>query len=245
MERKREDKEYTEGISLKGGFLGWLENFWYHYKWHTIGVVALVTVVLVCTLQMCSKEEHDVRVVYSGSAYLTESEAASMAEIFEYVMPSDFDGDGERSAAVSNFYILTEEQIKKIESETDEDGNKQYVDKSYITSEKGSYDDYLMKGESSILILEPWLYEALLTEDRLLELSELGGEYEELSFDGYGVRLGSLPIYNKYKILQKLPEDTVICMNRKYIVGRSSKDKVYDFEKEMFKAIIGFTYEEK
>ena len=241
MERK--DKEYTEGISLKGGFLKWLENYWYHYKWQTIGVVALVTVVLVCTLQMCSKEENDVRVVYAGSAYLTESEAEGMTQIFEYVMPSDFDGDGKKSAAVSSFYILTEDQIKAIEATTDEDGNRQYVDKSYITSEKGAYDDYLLKGESSILILEPWLYEALLSEERLLPISELGEEYEELSFDGYGVRLVSLPIYKKYKILQKLPEETVICMNQQYIIGRSSKDKVYNFEKEMFKAIIGFTYE--
>ena len=114
MEMK--DKEYTEGISLKGGFWGWLENFWYHYKWHTIGVAVLLTVVIVCTAQMCSKEGNDVRIVYSGSAYLSDSEAESITQIFEHVMPSDFDGDGKKSAELSSFYILTEEQIKKIES---------------------------------------------------------------------------------------------------------------------------------
>ena len=52
----------------------WLDNFWYHYKWQTIGIVFAAFVLLVCVLQMCGKESVDVYVMYAGEDTFTDGE---------------------------------------------------------------------------------------------------------------------------------------------------------------------------
>ena len=36
-----------------------LENFWYHYKWHTITAVFVIVVGVILTLQLCTKVDFD------------------------------------------------------------------------------------------------------------------------------------------------------------------------------------------
>lgn len=243
-DQRKTEKEYTEGIKVNGGFFGWLENFWYHYKWHFIGITAALVVLFVCTLQMCSKEKNDIVIVYSGSAYLTETEVEELEGLMEVVIPADHDGDGEKNVAFKNFLIWSEDQIKDIESNTDTDGHRYNVDKSYITAQNKSYEQYLLTGESSVYLLEGWLYESLKSGDRLLTLDTLGEEYAALSEDGYGILIGDLTLYENYGVFKILPEDTVLCIMKPYVMGKSSNEKDYAFEKEMFMAIAGYNEED-
>jgi hypothetical protein len=41
-----------------------------------------------------------------------------------------------------------------------------------------------------------------------------------------------------------MPGDTVICILEPYVVGKSSKDKYYDWEKQMFEAIVEYEKED-
>ena len=36
-----------------------LQNFIYHYKWHTVVALFLVVTIIICSLQFCTKEEYD------------------------------------------------------------------------------------------------------------------------------------------------------------------------------------------
>ena len=54
------DKTYTDGIQVESKFLKWFENYWYHYKWITIGVAILVAVILVCSIQAATKKREDI-----------------------------------------------------------------------------------------------------------------------------------------------------------------------------------------
>ena len=42
---ERDDMTVGDG-SVKSGFTAWLDNFWYHYKWHTIAIAFVIAVVV-------------------------------------------------------------------------------------------------------------------------------------------------------------------------------------------------------
>ena len=107
------------------------------------------------------------------------------------------------------------------------------------------YSSAILKtGESSVLLLDPWLYEQLKNEDRLRPLSEVDASLAARTEDGYGVRLGDTALYQTFGVYQVLPEDTVICLMRPYVIGRSSKAEAYRFEVDTFLALVGESAEE-
>lgn len=238
MDEKMEER----GIVLKGGFFSRLDNFWYHYKWPFLGILAAVIIVLVCTLQTCSKEKEDVVMLYAGPTYLSASQTQDLARLMDGILPSDFDGNGEKRAALSTYQIYSEEQIREITSRVDSEGNRGFVDVSRNAELYRVYSDYLLTGESSVLLLDPWLYELLRSEDRLRSLGEVCASLPEGAMEnGFGVRLGDTALYKSYDVYRALPEDTVICLMKPYVVGRSSKPEAYQFEVDLFLTLVGAT----
>ena len=244
-EERRTQKEYTEGISVKQSkFLSWFDNYWYHYKWITIGVAFFLIIVIVCTVQMCTKEEDDLTVVYAGRNTLSLNEESNLSRVLSSVAPSDFDENGEKNISVITYSILSESQVLEIQSQTDEDGNHLYVDKNFNSKEYETYSNYIMTGESSVLFLEPWLFEKLVAAGRVARVEDVIGYVPESAYGEYGVRLGDTAIYKAYGVMQLLPEDTVICILQPYVAGNSSKKEYYARETEMFEAIVTFEEEE-
>ena len=47
-----------------------VENYWYHYKWHTLIALFIVITLSVCILQLCQKNSYDVYVLYAGGGEL-------------------------------------------------------------------------------------------------------------------------------------------------------------------------------
>lgn len=240
MEEKKEERQ----IVLQGGFASWFENFWYHYKWHTIGVLAALIILLVCTLQTCSQEKEDIVILYAGPVCLSATENQELARMMDGVLPSDYDGNGDRHAALSLYQIYSEAQIKEITAETDSEGIPGYVDRSRNSDQYSVYNNYLKTGESSVLLLDPWLYEQLKNEDRLRPLSEVCAQAPKGAFDDYGVRLGDTALYQTYDIYKVLPEDTVVCLMRPYVIGRSSNEEAYQFEIDTFLILVNASHKE-
>lgn len=240
-ELKKQDKEYTEGISVpKGKFLKWLDNYWYHYKWVTIGVAFAILVVTVCTLQMCSQSKEDLVVVYAGRNTLSVEEQNNVSRVLEAIAPRDFDGNGEVLISLNAYGILSKEQVEEKRAETGADGKPLYVDNSYNSNQYDTYNKYIMTGESSILFLDPWLYESLVSAGRLKSLGDALGYVPDSAYGEYGVRLGDTPLYNSYSVMQKMHEDTVICLLKPYVAGNSSKEDYYERELEMFEALVTY-----
>ena len=47
MEEQRKIKEQGGAIAVQNPVLKWLDNYWYHYKWHTIVVAFFIFVGIV------------------------------------------------------------------------------------------------------------------------------------------------------------------------------------------------------
>lgn len=78
-----------------------IENYWYHYKWHTIIGLFFIITILVCTVQCASKEKPDIQVVlYSDDALADMTTSAIEDEIEKYM--TDINDDGEIICQIIN-----------------------------------------------------------------------------------------------------------------------------------------------
>lgn len=234
-----DDKIRGAAIKSDSKAVGWLENFWYHYKWPTIIVSFFLIVILVCTLQTCGKESEDFTVVYAGPKLLTQGEVAAIEDVLNYIMPEDFNKDGKKLSGMISYQIYSKEQILDIE----DDGSKDRVDRNYNSGNNDSFYDYAMTGETSVYILDPAIYKDLLENNRVMKLEEAFGSTHEASSDGYGIKLSDLGIYEAYGAVRVLPEDSVVCILRPTVFGRTSKEAEYANDKKIFSEIIYFSDE--
>ncbi len=237
-----EDKISAAEIKDNSKFLKWLDNYWYHYKVPTIIVLFISIVLLVCTLQMCATDDkQDITVLYSGPFLMMGSEHENVRNVLNYVMPEDFNGDGRKYTELITYQVASEQQIKDMEAETDENGNPKYsINRQYYTNEYSNYSNMLITGEFALCFLDPWLYESLANSDRLKTLTDIFGEIPDGAVGDFGVRLGDTAMYQYYDVLKILPEDTVICLLKPYVFGETSKEDIYARSVSMFKAVVEF-----
>jgi hypothetical protein len=84
-----------------------LQNYWYHFKWHTIGAVALIAVFAVMCVQCVTREKYDfITVVFTHSVI----ESGRVEKIEEYLeqYATDIDGDGKVSVQVVDCSVIDE-----------------------------------------------------------------------------------------------------------------------------------------
>ncbi|MBE6534722.1 MAG: hypothetical protein E7678_07150 [Ruminococcaceae bacterium] len=235
----KEEKLHTEEISIKSSkFLSWLDNFWYHYKWHTIIISFIILVLVISIVQSCTTQKTDVVFTYAGpKEFVTAPEEKNgINSALSDVCVNEY---GEKSNAYLNsFLIYSKDQIKDIESELDENGNQKYtVDTAFNTNQMNSFFEYSQSGASFILLLDPFVYQTLLDQsgnsERLVELSVLYGSIPEGANDKYSVRLGDTKIYQNVAELRVLPADTIVCLHGKLILSTTQKE--YNKQVEVFK----------
>lgn len=209
MKEKYERESYDTTVT--GGFSKKAENFWYHYKWHTIVAIFIVIVVTVCTMQMCSRTDYDVHVLYAGGKSFNKS-----ADSNEYstindalrIVSEDFDENGENSPLFQSFLFPTD---------------KEYVDKyadlgmesliandqdSFVNAMTGSKEYYLCFLSPEIFAM----YDIMLDrgDTPLIALNEYA-QADQLTESGRGIKLAETDFY-KLPGISNLPDDTIICI---------------------------------
>ena len=226
-DNRREEKIEARDIRLgrntprverpHGKVYRWLDNFWYHHKWKTIIISFFAVVVLVCTLQMCTKEdEGDIAILMAGPyGFATEESGIGDLQAFlDKTLPQDYDENGAKRVDIVQYTVYSEEQIKERQAQDI------YVNTANNSNNYQQYVSYLQTGYSSLLFLDPWLAEEL-KNGQLLDISSVLGYVPEGALsrteaDGrtvvYGIRLGDTALYRDNVAMQALPEDTVICI---------------------------------
>ena len=253
---RREEKIEARDIQLHGGgaparaerphgkVYRWFDNFWYHHKWKVLIITFFAVVVLICTLQMCNREdEGDIRVLMAGPyGFSTEESGIGDLQAFlDKSLPADYDGNGSKKVDITNYTIYSEEQIK----ERQERG--EYVSTANNADNYQQYISFLQTGESSLLFLDPWLFEEM-QRGQLLDLSALLGFIPEGAITAadangntvvYGVRLGDTVLYRDNTAMQVLPADTVICVAAPVFIGsEEAKAERLERAKAFFVALL-------
>ncbi len=225
-----DDKQYTEGISVnKSKALLWFENYWYHYKWATIVAAFLIVVFAVCTIQACSNTKKDIAITYAGRSYLSLEQNADIEKVLSGALPEE-----KSQVELLSYYVLSKEQIEKLQGTKDENGDPIHIDTVFIDQEFDTFVSQLQTGTGSILLIDRWVYDSFFSEDgtteRLMPLSETLGVKPECAIDEYGILLKDTELYQNNAAIRLLPGDTVVCLHRKLLAQKNYEKEIEGFQ---------------
>lgn len=239
----REDKLPEQDVALqKGRFLLWLENYWYHYKWHTIVSLFFAFTLLFCLVQCVKREEPDLLLVAAGDIAFTDTDARdAFVSAFGAVAPGQ--GKGEKQKVeVSHYTIFSPEQMTSLS--TDESG--EYSPATFTAlklssqTEYDAFTSFRMTGESCLYLVSDYIYENSNLKEYAVPLSELFEKMPESALDDYSVRFSELAFSNYYAACGALPDDFRLVLTKPLVVGKASKEAVYNAYTALFCAIVSF-----
>lgn len=213
MKEKYENAE----MKVKSPFGEKIENFFYHYKWHTIVALFLVFTIVICSLQMCAKTSYDVHIMYAGGEEIGKTAAGG--DISEYqkinsalmkVTP-DFDKNGERNVNFLSLFIPSAEEIEQIQNTEGYELNISMVlENQNIFEQNILYSEYSICFLSEALFLE-WSENKGLTLFADIEEFTNGNKEDYEFVNNCGIKLSSTSLYESAG-MKILPEDTVVCI---------------------------------
>jgi hypothetical protein len=188
----------------------------------------------VMTVQMCTREEYDISVMYAGNTILGDNASAQIEMAFE-----GLGAEGEK-AVLYELIIMNDEEIGKA---YEKGYTSASVSPEIVRKHKEALAFNVMSDEYFILMLSPECYHIMKSNNALEKLSDIGvsvcnGE----AVDEYGVLLGSLDFAKNYTAFQALPTDTVLCFKR---ISEMNFDREEKVEKrahdiDVFKKAIEF-----
>ena len=88
-------------------FLKWLDNYWYHYKWHTIIVSFFLIIGIISTVQIFNKKTYDAHVMYVGGKDIPDTKYYDILQSLKAVS-SDYDGDKEHTINFSKMAFISD-----------------------------------------------------------------------------------------------------------------------------------------
>ncbi len=246
-----EEKQTAGEIKVSSPFLKKLDNYWYHYKWHSIIALFLVVVILICSLQMCGKDEYDYEVLYAGPHSLNDKQTILDIEAAFADLGDDRTKDKKVSVNLVSYWV--DETIS-----TDEE---QYAgmtpsDISYSLNHslknQENYLDEVQAGNLTVFLISPHLFHMVNKENGFVNITEFYPEFAAAGDDvfardengrstPYGVVL-SKTAFGQRAGLSSLPDDTILCIRNpsptNAFFGADRAEKNYTAATELFRRAL-------
>ena len=219
----------------------WLDNFWYHYKWHVIVIAFAVVFLVVAVGQMVNKEKVDVYVMYAGPTAFLPGEIYDIQDDFEDFMP-DINGDGKKIVQFIDITLLTDGQVKEYMDEAEKAGTEYKPDMEYISNARQKFKLQLAAGDAYLLLLDPELYKEDYGIGMYEKLLDLGIE-TEYAYDDSAIKFKETDFGKYYSSFEKFPEDTLMCFRKLNVTGKArgkKEQKKYDDQLVFMKQILDF-----
>ena len=216
-----------------------IQNFWYHYKWHSVIALFLVFAILLCTLQLCSKTEYDAYILYAGSKNIGRTaEDGDVAEIVTVIsalkrIAADYDENGEVSVGFVNYYYLGNEEASNTTDAND----------ALLASDRKALSSALEHSEYYLCFISPAVYEEyhkVGNNELFIPLDQYKDSYPSAEYySDSAILLSSTGAY-KLPGLSNLPSDTLICIRRPNVLAGKSDEHNdhFDNAKRMLESIL-------
>ena len=203
----------AQGGAVSGGFIAWLDNFWYHYKWHFLISVFVALVIAVCCVQTCQRVEYDIYILYAGNDEIGRtskdgdlSEFATLGASLKYAT-KDFDGNGEISVSFIALFTPSNKELEAMDSADI------YYNPSLVKQDTERLHETMLYSSYYVCFLSPAVYEQYRSLGDVRMFHDLSsydnGKLEYL--DEGAVYLGSTG-FASLPGFADLPSDTVVCM---------------------------------
>lgn len=240
------EKKPQGELHLRSPFLKKLDNFFYHYKWHTVAALFLAIVIIVCSLQTCSKESYDVEIMYAGPKNLNDKQTVLDIQNAFASFATDTNGDGKTVARLVAYWV--DERYYTGEDEALEGADVAYFANNSLTNEK-AYHDEIQAGNLSICLVSPYLFYQVHKEGGFMRIDEMFPELDESVYrvgeDGsvnhYAVVLANTPL-GEMPGLSTLPDDTILCLRKPayHLLNASHLKEQHENAKTVFLKALGY-----
>lgn len=231
------------------GLYRWLDNFWYHYKWITVIVSIFVIFALVSAVQLFSREETDIYVMYAGPQVINVQNMTYIERAFENIAGDDYTGDGKIVSTVRDVTIMSEEEIKEASgSDTGTVPNEGYkINENIVRTQTSdalkTFNQEIFGGDSVICLLSPYTYSIVRAADGFLPLEDVLGYMPENAYDECAVYLSNTD-FGSLEGLTVLPDDTLLCVRRvssmSFLKGKEKTENAHEYHLEVFRNIMNF-----
>ena len=246
----KENKEKISGEIIPSyPLLKKLENFWYHYKWHTIAAVTVIAILVVLTLQTCSRVSYDGHILYAGPYEIKQTsqngDIAPYAEAISSLKKvcSDYDNDGNVNVTLQNLFVLNDEEA----NEMYEINPGQSINTTLVQEDTKTLGQVMLYGDYYVCFLSERLffeYEEQYGGALFCEVKEYltdGKDYELAS--ERGVYLSSLDLYSLPEICN-FPANTVVCLRSLNEVSskfnKRESEKAFTNAEDIFRNILAY-----
>lgn len=228
------------GISVGGSFAKKADNFWYHYKWHTIVTIFIIIVVTVCTVQMCSRTDYDVYVLYAGGKSFNKSSENNDYTAIQNslkIVSEDFDENGENYPFFQSYLVPSSKEYSENYADRGLDSLLNADKNSFTSAMLGSQEFYLCFLSAELFAM----YDAPLEKGKapLIPLTDYASA-EQLTESGRGIKLSKTDYY-KLPGINILPSDTVICVRTLSEV--SGDEENYEKALVLLEKIMAYDFE--
>ena len=242
-ESRREKMDGGE-LMIRSRFLTWLDNFWYHYKWHVIVVLFFLVIAVVGLVQCGTQNTDDAIVTFAGGYTLSGGEIEQISNVFSAIAPSKKDGEGKLSVGLNAYSIYTEEQLRALATDPDTKEYSPYAfqsAKQVNTNHIQNFSTYVETGSSAVWLVSEYVYQYQNLSQLSVPLEEMFEELPAGAYDAYAIRLADTKLYQYYDVLWVLPEDTLILMPKSFALwGESSNPEKYEMFRQIYGAIVEF-----
>lgn len=203
---EREKLEAGE-IRLRGRFITWLDNYWYHYKWHTLFALFGIAVVLVCVFQMRERVEYDFSTLYAGKYIVSRDEQEKMQKSLSALATSgEFPNPKVNMTA---YYLMTSQQLADLRAENE----GHLINTNLLTQNSETFRNEILSGSIILYFMDEALFlETGPEEAGFVALREYVPDLaNEVLCGEYGVylrdtALAAMPGFSS------LPDDTVVAV---------------------------------
>lgn len=212
------------------------QNFWYHYKWVTIGSILGAALLIFFIVDMATKEKYDLTIM-AFNQYQGYLNTKVQAETFEQ-FSSDIDGNGEVNVLLNG-----------VQTYNGETASGTMVNPQLAQTASTKLFAGMQTFEGFIFLMDEGTYDSIVTDaetgekaDIFLDLSQYSEQ--NAAFQGDKLYLKDTQLAKDWGF-KEVPEDLFLCLRDfdKYQTGKESNRvkklrEQYAQEKEVFDKII-------
>ena len=220
----------------------WLDNYWYHYKWVTLIVVAFAAILIFCIVNTGSGIEDDIQIVYAGPDVLTDTQLERMERSFADLLKEDYNGDGKKSVNIVNITIMSDEQLEAAQKEAEEQGQTVVYDPNLRTQALSQMKSLMSTGAVIICLLDPYVYESC-EEGTFVTLESVLGKAPDGSYSEYAMKFSDTDLKNAFDSFSVLSDEILVCIRNDVVITTNNKhfQKEYAWHKTYFADLANFS----
>lgn len=202
--------------NIMSKFSKWLDNYWYHYKWHTIIVAFFLVIGIISTVQIFNKESYDAYVMYVGSDEIPDTKYYDILQSLKAVS-SDYDEDKAHKINFSKLAFISDPENNMA---------------STVNTPTIQFLSNLVVQPYYIYLMDVEVYKLYKDSGVFVPISELFQDVpEDWYYDDTAVYFDKTDYANSFAGVDNLGENTLLVMK---IVPYASSKRVAAVERQSY-----------